>query len=318
MKFKKPKFWDYKKPNFIAYLLTPLNLIIRINNIILNIKPKKKYQNIKTICVGNIYVGGTGKTPTVIKLYEIFKNTKLKVSTAKKFYSDQEDEHIILNNKSEFITSDNRKKIILKAIEENYELLIFDDGLQDGQIDYDFKLVCFDSENWIGNGFLIPSGPMREKIESLKKYDAVIIKNIDEKFDLTEINRSIHKINPTIKIFYSFFKIKNKDEFSLNDKFLIFSGIGNNNSFKEILIKNDFNIVEEIVFPDHFDYTTFDILKILKIAENKNLKIITTEKDYVKIPKYFREKINFIKIDLKILEQKKLTELIESKINEIN
>ena len=86
MKFKKPKFWDYKKPNFIAYLLTPLCLIFKINNIILNIKPKKKYQNIKTICVGNIYVGGTGKTPTVIKIYEIFKNTKFKVSTAKKFY----------------------------------------------------------------------------------------------------------------------------------------------------------------------------------------------------------------------------------------
>ena len=114
MKFKKPKFWDYKKPNLIAYLLTPLNLFIRINNIILNIKPKKKYRNIKTICVGNIYVGGTGKTPTVIKLYEIFKKNKLKVSTAKKFYSDQTDEHTILRNRAEFITSDSREKIIQK------------------------------------------------------------------------------------------------------------------------------------------------------------------------------------------------------------
>ena len=318
MKFKKPKFWDYKKPNFIAYLLTPLCLIFKINNIILNIKPKKKYQNIKTICVGNIYVGGTGKTPTVIKLYEIFKNTKFKVSTAKKFYSDQKDEHIILKNRSKFITSDNRQKIVLKAIEENYELLIFDDGLQDGQIDYDFKLVCFDSENWIGNGLLIPSGPMREKVESLKKYDAVIMKNTDEKFNLDEIYRFIKEINPKIKIFNSFFRIRNKDEFNLNDRFLIFSGIGNHNSFKEILIKNDFNIIEEIVFPDHFDYKTYDILKLLKIAENKNIKVITTEKDYVKIPKNFRDKINFIEIDLEILEQKNLTKLIESKINEIN
>ena len=318
MKFKKPKFWDYKKPNFIAYLLTPLCLIFKINNIILNIKPKKKYQNIKTICVGNIYVGGTGKTPTVIKLYEIFKNTKFKVSTAKKFYSDQKDEHIILKNRSKFITSDNRQKIVLKAIEENCELLIFDDGLQDGQIDYDFKLVCFDSENWIGNGLLIPSGPMREKVESLKKYDAVIMKNTDEKFNLDEIYRFIKEINPKIKIFNSFFRIRNKDEFNLNDRFLIFSGIGNHNSFKEILIKNDFNIVEEIVFPDHFDYKTYDILRLLKIAENKNIKVITTEKDYVKIPKNFRDKINFIEIDLEILEQKNLTKLIESKINEIN
>ena len=83
MKFKKPYFWDYKKPNLIAYLLTPLNFIVKINNIFLKIKSKKKYPNIKTICVGNIYVGGTGKTPTALKLYEIFKNKKLKVSTAK-------------------------------------------------------------------------------------------------------------------------------------------------------------------------------------------------------------------------------------------
>tara|TARA_B100001057_G_scaffold426490_1_gene450672 strand:+ start:3181 stop:4137 length:957 start_codon:yes stop_codon:yes gene_type:complete len=318
MKFKKPKFWDYKKPNLIAYLLTPLNLFIRINNIILNIKPKKKYRNIKTICVGNIYVGGTGKTPTVIKLYEIFKKNKLKVSTAKKFYSDQTDEHTILRNRAEFITSDSREKIIQKAIKENYELLIFDDGLQDRQINYDFKIVCFDSENWIGNGFLIPSGPLREKIDSLKKYDALIIKNIDKKSNKDKIYHSINKLNPKIKIFNSFFKIENKSEFSLNDKFLIFSGIGNSNSFKKILIENNFNVVEEIIFPDHFDYKTHDILNLLEIADNKNIKIITTEKDYVKIPKNLREKIKFIKIDLEILEQKQLTELIESKINEIN
>ncbi len=318
MKFKKPKFWDYKKPNIFAYLLIPLNLIFWVSNIILNIKPKKKYQNIKTICVGNIYVGGTGKTPTVLKLYEIFKNTKLKVSTAKKFYSNQEDENIILNKRSEFITSDNRQKIVQKAIEGNYDLLIFDDGLQDRQINYDFKLVCFDAENWIGNGFLIPSGPLREKVESLKKYDAVIIKNVSKKFDQNEIYQSINKINSKIKIFNSFFIIKNKEEFNLTDKFLIFSGIGNNYSFKKILVENNFSIAEEIAFPDHFIYKTQDILKLLKIAENKNIKIVTTEKDYVKIPENLRKKINFIKIDLEILEQNQLKELIESKINEIN
>ena len=263
-------------------------------------------------------MGGTGKTPTVIKLYEIFKKNKLKVSTAKKFYSDQTDEHTILRNRAEFITSDSREKIIQKAIKENYELLIFDDGLQDRQINYDFKIVCFDSENWIGNGFLIPSGPLREKIDSLKKYDALIIKNIDKKSNKDKIYHSINKLNPKIKIFNSFFKIENKSEFSLNDKFLIFSGIGNSNSFKKILIENNFNVVEEIIFPDHFDYKTHDILNLLEIADNKNIKIITTEKDYVKIPKNLREKIKFIKIDLEILEQKQLTELIESKINEIN
>ena len=159
---------------------------------------------------------------------------------------------------------------------------------------------------------------MRETIDSLKKYDAVILKNINKNSNQDEIYRSINKVNPKIKIFNSFFRIKNKDEFNLNDKFLIFSGLGNNESFKELLIVNRFNIIEEIVFPDHFNYKTRDILNLLKVAENKNIKIITTEKDFVKIPKNLREKIRFIVIDLEILEQEQLTKLIESKINEIN
>ena len=81
---------------------------------------------------------------------------------------------------------------------------------------------------------------------------------------------------------------------------------------------NRFNIIEEILFPDHFNYKTRDILNLLKVAENKDIKIITTEKDFVKIPKNLREKIRFIVIDLEILEQEQLTKLIESKINEIN
>ena len=104
---------------------------------------------------------------------------------------------------------------------------------------------------------------MRETIDSLKKYDAVIIKNIKKNSDQDEIYQSINKVNPKIKIFNSFFRIKNKNEFNLNDKFLIFSGLGNNDSFKELLIENRFNIIEEIVFPDHFNYKTHDILNLL-------------------------------------------------------
>ena len=70
----------------------------------------------------------------------------------------------------------NRKKIIRSAVEKNYKFLIFDDGLQDKNVYYDIELVCFDADSWIGNGNLLPSGPLREKISSLKKYDAVFLK----------------------------------------------------------------------------------------------------------------------------------------------
>ena len=72
MNLKKPKFWDYKKPNIYAYLLLPITILINLFNFFKIKKNKTKFK-IKTICVGNIYLGGTGKTSLSIKLNKIFK-----------------------------------------------------------------------------------------------------------------------------------------------------------------------------------------------------------------------------------------------------
>ena len=154
MRFKKPKFWDLKKPNFISYILLPFTIPVIINNLLLN-KKINHSRKMKTICVGNIYLGGTGKTPTVIKLYQILKKLNFKVSTAKKFYKSNIDENTILKNKTNFITEKNRVKVIAKAENLQQDIVIFDDGLQDNKISYDLQFVCFDVENWIGNGLLV-------------------------------------------------------------------------------------------------------------------------------------------------------------------
>ena len=177
MKFKKPFFWDLKKPNLISNILYPLTIVIKINNFFLNLKNENKIEKIKTICVGNIYLGGTGKTPTTIKLYEILKKHGLNISTAKKFYKSQIDEKTILEKKSNLILGNNRKEIIHEAIAKKKDFLIFDDGLQEKKVNYDLQFVCFDSKKWIGNGRLIPAGPLREDLQSLKKYDGVFLKN---------------------------------------------------------------------------------------------------------------------------------------------
>ncbi len=318
MKINKPTFWDMKKPNFLTYILSPLTFLLKINNFILKLFPKKKYNQIKTICVGNIYLGGTGKTPTCLKLYELLKAENYNIVVGKKYYSNQKDEVILLKNKSDFISSKNRDEIIRLATEKNHELIIFDDGLQDRKIDYDIKFVCFDSKIWIGNGYLIPAGPLRENINSLKKYDGVFLKITDQNPNLINTISEIKKINSKIEIFNSRVEIKNINQFNLSNEYLIFSGIGNSKSFKEILINNKFNIIEEKIFSDHYEYKDQDIQKILKISKKKNLKTLTTEKDYVKIPKNLKNEIDFIEIDLKIDEEEKLVKFIKSKINEKN
>ena len=315
MQFKKPLFWDHKKPNLISDILLPLTIPVKISNYFLNKKNKKKNNKIKTICVGNIYLGGTGKTPTVISLYYMLKKLNKNISTAKKFYSIQIDEHQLLK-KTNLILDKTRKKIIEKAISQKKEVLIFDDGLQDKNVNYDLKFVCFDNNRWIGNGRLIPSGPLREEMDSLKKYDVVLLKG-ENKGNKTLI-KLINEINPKIKVFTSKFEVTNLKNFNTKDNFLIFSGIGNSDDFKKILIKNKFKIVKEINYPDHYQYKNNDIMKINDLAKKMNAKIITTEKDYVKIKSLDHKNIRFLKINLQISNKTKLLNFIKSKLYETN
>ena len=314
MQFIKPKFWDLKKPNLLSYLLLPFTIPVRINNIFLDLKSKKKDQRIKTICVGNIYVGGTGKTPSTIKLYQLLNQQGYEVVTANKNYKKHLDEKIILEKKTETISSKDRKEIMDKAISMKKKILIFDDGLQDKKISYDIEFVCFDQKNWLGNGLLLPSGPLREKIKSLKKYSCVFLKKNGE--DISNKIQLIKNINPNIKIFYTHFEPLNIDQFDKSEKYLIFSGIGNPNDFKSLLIKNKLNIIDEIIYPDHYMYNESDIISIKKHANNLGAKIITTEKDYVKISHLNKEDINLLEVDLIIENEKELTDFIKEKFHE--
>tara|TARA_B100000787_G_C16180933_1_gene291787 strand:+ start:864 stop:1805 length:942 start_codon:yes stop_codon:yes gene_type:complete len=313
MKLKKPKFWDKKKPNFFSYLLMPLTFPVIINNFYLKFKRNNKIKSsTKKICIGNIYVGGTAKTPLTIKLYQILNNLNFKVATIKKFYIDQIDERIMLAAKTKLYVSKNRNKAAKEALEDDCEVLIFDDGLQDHSINYDLEFVCFNNIKWIGNGQLIPAGPLREKIKSISKYNAVFINGVSG--DNKDLKLQIIHYNKNINIFESYYRPTNIDQFNINDKYLIFSGIGNPESFKEILVNNNLNIIKEIIFPDHYSYTKNDIDEINLQAKNLNAKIITTEKDYVKIDQNKNDRIKFLKIELDIKDEEKLINYLKLRI----
>ena len=309
MNFKKPFFWDLPKPNLISYLLIPFTIPIIIRNFFFRFIKKEKTSNIKTICIGNIYIGGTGKTTLSIKIYEILNQLNNKIATVKKNYDNQKDEQQLLNQKTSLIISKSRDKAIQQGIKEKYKVLIFDDGLQDSKVDYDLKFVCFKSKNWIGNGLYIPAGPLREKISSLKRFDAVFLNGKSSNFET--IQEQIKNINPNIKIFKTFYKILNIEKYNLNSKYLIFSAIGDPSSFKDILLENNFDISRELIFSDHYKFKDEDIKKIQLIAERDNLKIITTEKDYIKIPDKFKSNIDHLTIDLIIQNESELINLLK-------
>ncbi len=309
MNLKKPYFWDLPKPNLISYLLIPFSIPILLKNFLFDFLKKEKSTKIKTICVGNIYLGGTGKTPLSIKIYEILKTHNFKVATAKKYHSNQNDEQLLLNQKTSLIIAKSRKKAVQQGLKQNLDFLIFDDGLQEIGIEFDLKLVCFKSKNWIGNGQIIPAGPMREKISSLKKFDAVFLNGYSDNFKIIE--NQIKEKNSKIKIFQTLYKISNIQRYDLSLEYLIFSGIGNPSDFKEILLRNKFKIVKEIIFSDHYQYKNSDFEKILNFAKKENLKILTTEKDYMKVPEKFKNEIKFLSIDLIVQDEKELIKLLK-------
>ena len=300
MNLKKPKFWDYLRPNIFAYILLPIAILIQLKNLFRN-KSKSKNSNIKTICIGNIYIGGTGKTSLSIKINEILNKKNIRTCFIKKFYKNQIDEQKLLKSRGKLFLSLKRIDALSQAIKENYEIAILDDGLQDNSINYDVKLVCFNNLNWIGNGLTIPAGPLRENLNNLKNYRHVFLNGNQENLD--KIKKHIYKINSKINIHIGQYRPLNMNEFDKKNKYLVFSGIGNHKTFISMIKNHGFNICKNIEFPDHYEYTNKDIKKILKLSEEMNCKIITTEKDYLRLEKNKIDQIKFIKSDLEITNE---------------
>ena len=307
MNIKKPKFWDYKEPNLTAYLLYPIAVLINMIRYILNKSKKNKFK-IKTICIGNIYIGGTGKTSLSIKINKILNKKNIKSCFIKKFYENQSDEQRLLKNNGKLFTSSKRINALRQAEEENYNFAILDDGLQDKTIDYDLRIVCFNNINWIGNGMSIPAGPLRENIKNLKYYDHVFLNGNLE--NIHEIKKKIFTINSKINIHIGTYEPINLEQFSKNKKYFVFSGIGNHKTFISMIKKNGLNVLKELEFPDHYNYTKTDINNILNEAKNLNCEIITTEKDYFRINNKNLDKIKIMKSELQIIDENKLIEAI--------
>ena len=307
MKFLKPLFWNSK--NIISIILFPLSLITLIINELKELNSKKKFL-IKTICVGNTYLGGTGKTSLAIEIQTLLKK-KFRTVFIKKNYTNQLDEINLLKTKGSLISKDSREEALYLASKKKYELAILDDGLQQKNIYYDLKIICFNAKDGFGNNYLLPAGPLRESINEIKNYDIAFINGEKTKNDLY---LKLKSINKKLQIFEGEYKPVNLKKFNLKKKYLMFCGIGNPHEFEQTLVKNKFLIKEKIIYPDHYKISD-EILNKLKLkAKNENLSIVTTEKDFFRLRKFQRKNVKFLKISLEIKDIKKFKKLLISKL----
>ena len=295
MNFFKPKFWDKNQISFFSVLLFPFAFLIILLSFFKRYLTKNYQTSIPIICVGNIYLGGTGKTPLCIEIFSILKNLNMNAVFVRKKYDSFQDEVDLLKQVGPIYQSQKRINAIKDAIKNNSNIAILDDGFQDFSIKKNLSIVCFNEKHWIGNGLTIPSGPLRENLSALKRADCVIIngeKNID-------IENKIFSKNEKVKIFYSKYKPQNINEFK-NTKVTAFAGIGNPENFFNLLKNYQINIVEEIKFPDHHKYSEKELENLLNKKKENDTILLTTEKDYFRISESHKKNIKYLKIKVEI------------------
>ena len=308
MLIKKPRFWDSEKISIYSIILYPISIIYFF--LLTIIKKFKKNQNfeIPIVCVGNIYLGGTGKTPLVYEIYNILNSIGKNPAIIKKYYNYLEDEISLLKSKSIVFSEKNRSLAIKELIENKYDTAIMDDGFQDFSIQKNFSILCFNEKQWIGNGLLIPAGPLRENLNSLSRANCIFINGKKN----TNIEKQINRIKEN-NIFYTKYVPKNISNFS-NKKIIAFAGIGNPINFFELIKDNKLNLIDYRSFPDHYNFSEKDLNDLILKAKNNDAILLTTEKDYFRINNSFKNSIEKLEVKLEIENKDNFIKLLKENL----
>ena len=243
----------------------------------------------KIVCVGNILAGGVGKTP-VVRAIANFMDAPVVMRGYKKTKDtgDVGDEATMLSQDGlQVHVGDRKSNIILLNKQDSDVPIVMDDGFQNSSIKKDVVVLVFDEGLGCGNGFLLPAGPLREPKRAIKRADAiVVIKNKKPKKSF--------KLKTDLPIFYA--KNQTVSPYSENERIVAFSGIGYPKKFFRCLK----NVVATRSFADHYQFTDEDIEKLYALAKKKKAKLVTTEKDWVRLSKDAQEKIKYANLETTI------------------
>ena len=298
----------YKK-SLLSYLLWPLSIKYSLILILRRKLHLGGYRSrCKIISVGNVVSGGSGKTPVTIFLAKYlrkqgkmiavshrgykgkFENDNKLISDEKEVFSfakDAGDETFLLANKLvgiPVITGRDRKRSI-QILEEKYpdlEYIVLDDSFQHLKVHHDLDFVVFNSIGGIGNGFVLPSGILREPLSALKYSDYIVYNGTGEiPAQIKKYNKPILKGKYRIKRFSDI----NGSEVRPEGKLALLSGIGLPKSFENTIHKAGFHFEKHFRFPDHYNFKNNEVIK--QISANVKLEkivfLLTTEKDFAKL-----------------------------------
>ncbi len=309
MKILKPKFWDSKSLSLFSIVFLPISFFYQLILYVTEKISKQKKFSVPVICVGNIYIGGTGKTPVSIKIFEILKELKMNPVIIKKNYKDHKDEILLTKKYCEILVGSKRELSIEEAIEKKFNIIILDDGYQDFGIKKDMNIVCFNENQQIGNGFLIPSGPLRQSLKSLRNCNVVFYNGTKDRI----FEQKIKKHNSKIEFVYYKYEATNINEFK-NKKLIALAGIGNPDNFFNFLEDYKLNIIKKLRYPDHYSFSKKNLDNLLQLKIKYNAKLVTTEKDYMRIDPQYINEFDFIPIKIRLQSANDLTKILRKNI----
>ena len=317
----RPKFID----KIFVIILIPFSFIYLVIFFLVKfLKFQKKKFGVQIVCFGNINAGGTGKTSTILSLLEILKLHKRNIVVLLRGYKSESklimkvnidddpnvvgDEALLYAKKVCTYIGKNRSNAIEKLInQESPDLILLDDGFQDNSIFKNLNFLVISGSRGFGNNLVLPAGPLREPVQlAIKRSDGLILIGNDERNVITKYAHLLSSkliINANIKTI----------TIHKNQMYYAFSGIGNNENFIETLQRNKINPVMTKFFPDHYHYNENDIQSLVSEAKNMELQLITTEKDFIKIPKEYQNYIECLKINIEFNNKDELLSLISGK-----
>lgn len=286
---------------------------------------------VPVVCIGNITLGGSGKTPVAIAVSRILHDLgflphfltrgyggrlqgPVTVNSAEHGFRETGDEPLLLARHAPCWVAKNRAAGAAAAAEGGAGAIVMDDGFQNPSLHKTLSLLVVDAAAGFGNGAVFPAGPLREQPEhALKRADACIILGAADEAARENWQQRLAQHGYRDQVFFAALRPQTD---TLQGAFVAFAGIGLPQKFRTTLEACGAEVKEFFPFPDHHPYTDADLEKLAAAARRHNAALITTEKDALRLPEKFRTTVQTLPVSLQWQDEQAITAFLKSELQQ--
>ncbi|MEX6633224.1 tetraacyldisaccharide 4'-kinase [Hyphococcus lacteus] len=280
------------------------------------------HASVPVICIGNATLGGVGKTPLALRIHEFLLEDGIKSCFLTRGFggsftgptlvdrdhhdADQVgDEALLLAARGNTIISRFRPAGAALAVEHGAQAILMDDGYQNPTLHKDISILLVDKKSTSDNPLTFPAGPFRETLASAKKRADLVIAVGDTQAEAQSITGTdfhawlepVGRVSP--------------------QKVIAFAGIGRPKKFFDLLSRQGFDVEKAIGFPDHHQFSQAELDVLLRDATKENAQLMTTEKDFVRLPEDFKKHVMPLRVAMHINDADGLKQQVLAKLKKI-